>query len=72
MCVVDVNECTERTHNCGGNGLCTNTNGSYRCKCHHGYRGNDFECSGKNSCLLQLLFKLVEFSEKVKPVIFLT
>ena len=48
-CLIDINECTERTHNCSVNGLCTNMNGSYSCECHHGYMGNGFECPGKKS-----------------------
>ena len=50
VCVIDINECTERMHNCSVNDLCTNMNGSYRCGCHHGYRGNGFECFGENPC----------------------
>ena len=49
VCVIDINECTERTNNCSVNGLCTNVNGLYRCECRHGYMGNGFECPGKKS-----------------------
>ena len=61
VCVIDINECTEKTHNCSVNGLCTNTNGSYRCECRHGCRGNDFECSGENSCSFEAFFLLIFF-----------
>ena len=61
-CVIDINECTEQTHNCSVNGLCTNMIGTYRCECHQSCRGNGFECSGKVSCSLNFCFLLIFIS----------
>ena len=38
MINIDINECTEGTHNCTSNGNCENTEGSYVCHCVQGYR----------------------------------
>ncbi|HPS31436.1 MAG TPA: EGF domain-containing protein [bacterium] len=37
---VDINECTEGTHNCVMNATCTNTEGSFDCDCNSYYDGN--------------------------------
>lgn len=42
---IDVDECTLGTHNCDGNATCTNTSGSYICKCNQGYYGDGTSCS---------------------------
>lgn len=50
QCEVDVNECTTGSHNCTDiNGICTNTNGSFRCDCIAGYTltGSNI-CTGEN------------------------
>lgn len=43
---IDINECTEGTHNCAQN--CTDTDGSYVCSCNPGYRlaNNSHQCDG--------------------------
>ncbi|KAL9961265.1 hypothetical protein ACROYT_G030174 [Oculina patagonica] len=42
----DIDECIQGTHNCLADvATCTNTHGSYRCACNHGYEGD-----GKTSC----------------------
>ena len=43
----DVDECTSGTHNCDANAMCTNTIGSFSCKCNAGFTGNGQTCSGK-------------------------
>lgn len=46
----DVNECEKTELNdCGLNALCTNTNGSYSCRCKVGYQGDGVNCTGKDS-----------------------
>jgi len=45
--VPDVDECAETEAVCGGQGVCTNTLGSYACACPPGYRGNGMRCEGK-------------------------
>lgn len=45
----DIDECLEKTANCGKNTRCINRPGSYRCECNSGYIHNasntfEFEC----------------------------
>eukprot|EP00124_Ichthyophonus_hoferi_P005979 Ihof_evm1s1092 gene=Ihof_evmTU1s1092 len=42
---LDVNECTEMLHNCAETGNCTNTLGSFLCKCNYGHEGEGTECT---------------------------
>ena len=48
MCsIVDINECTSGQAECAQNALCTNTDGSYSCKCQPGYTGDPVKtCTG--------------------------
>ena len=47
----DVNECSDDDLNaCDREGICTNNDGSYTCKCETGYAGNGFKCEGENYC----------------------
>ena len=44
---IDIDECLDpSTHSCDSNANCTNTNGSYQCKCNQGYHGNGNTCTG--------------------------
>ena len=43
--LADINECVKGTP-CGYNANCTNTDGSYTCKCQSGYDGNGTNCTG--------------------------
>ena len=45
---IDIDECSTGTNNCDVNGICTNTIGSYSCKCKPGYIGNGTECFACN------------------------
>ena len=50
--IVDVNECTEGSHNCDTvNGACTNTEGNFTCACNDGFSGDGTTdgtgCTGK-------------------------
>ena len=56
----DINECATGTNNCNVNAVCTNTNGSFICRCQSGYIGDGVTCNGmrisiSNYHLLQLL-----------------
>ena len=43
----DKNECaTPETNQCNANSLCTNTEGSYVCRCLNGYQGDGLQCQG--------------------------
>jgi hypothetical protein len=48
----DVNECTANTDNCDANAGCTNTSGSFTCKCNSGYSGDGVTCTDKDECAL--------------------
>ena len=44
---LDIDECTEQTHNCcKEGGLCLNTKGSFCCTCKAGFTGNGYNCTG--------------------------
>ena len=44
---LDVDECTNSEKNeCDPNALCTNTIGSYLCRCVKGYEGDGRKCTG--------------------------
>lgn len=45
---IDSNECENSDSNsCDPNALCTNTEGSYICRCTRGYEGDGSICTGK-------------------------
>ena len=47
LIILDIDECSDKsTHSCDSNANCTNTDGSYQCKCHQGFAGNGHTCSG--------------------------
>ena len=46
-CTIDIDECIEETDNCDGNGICTNTDGSFTCLCEPGFSGDGVQCDGK-------------------------
>ena len=48
---IDFDECTETEHNCHKHATCVNSEGSYRCECNVGYRGDGFECDDHNECV---------------------
>ena len=46
--IADIDECTSSENNeCGPNALCSNTEGSYVCRCLSGYQGDGKNCTGK-------------------------
>ena len=44
--ILDINECTNKTHDCDADARCNNTIGSYTCHCNEGYYGNGTNCNG--------------------------
>ena len=44
-----MDECASGIHNCHVDATCTNTKGSFRCTCLHGYSGDGVSCVGKSS-----------------------
>ena len=51
--LTDDDECKENSDTCDKNAICTNTVGSFTCKCTEGYTGTgqDGECQGKKLCI---------------------
>lgn len=47
VALLDIDECTDKDRNdCDPNALCTNTEGSYVCRCLKGYEGDGRNCTG--------------------------
>ena len=57
---IDIDECAEGIHRCEHN--CSNTDGSYACRCAIGYRvgSNGYSCNGTH-------INLVKFSKLIGP-----
>ena len=43
---LDINECSDGSHDCDVNANCTNTVGSHDCTCKEGFTGDGRSCSG--------------------------
>ena len=50
--ILDIDECL--TSPCHANGICTNTEPSYSCKCQSGFIGDGFNCAGKANFFMDL------------------
>ena len=47
-----MDECTTKeTNDCDSNALCSNTDGSYVCRCNVGYFGDGRNCTGKSELI---------------------
>ena len=46
MLFLDVDECSDNSHNCDTQATCANTIGSFTCTCNDGYEGDGTTCSG--------------------------
>ena len=54
----DIDECSAViSNNCDVNAACTNTAGSFSCKCKRGYSGNGTNCKSKCMCLRMIKAK---------------
>ena len=47
----DINECLDGTSSCAATAICTDSIGSYECRCSIGYRGDGHECTGIITCI---------------------
>ena len=47
---MDYDECSHGEHECSPDGACTNSFGSYACKCNTGFSGDGFECFNSDEC----------------------
>ena len=48
---MDIDECEANTHKCTRYSTCSNTYGSYECRCDKGYTGDGLsECYDENEC----------------------
>ena len=50
LTVTDINECSERTHNCHESATCSDVVGGFICTCDTGFTGNGTFCEGKSGC----------------------
>ena len=75
--LLDIDECSDESHDCDINANCTNTNGSHICTCKEGYTGKGGSCQGtirldfekkQNTCSLQIIALL---SKKLAKIFFL-
>jgi hypothetical protein len=59
MIIVDIDECSEGSHTCGANRICTNTNGSFKCDCEIGFYENTktCTCTGINHTIINIMCK---------------
>ena len=57
--LTDVEECSLGTHTCDEHATCTNTKGSFTCRCNSGYHGTGYRCIGKALSILQDLFSYI-------------
>ena len=44
--IIEIDECSSSTHTCSKFANCTNTPGSFDCRCQDGYIGNGYHCQG--------------------------
>ena len=57
--VPDVDECASpETNECHLNAVCTNTEGTYVCRCKKGFSGNGKNCTGKIPKVFRFFFML--------------
>ena len=48
LALIDIDECADDSNNCDANAVCTNTPGSFTCRCKKGYEGaqDGLSCTG--------------------------
>ena len=65
---LDRDECSDNSHDCDENAICSNTRGSYICKCKMGFMGEGKNCEGMSLVgQYYLLFK-VSKTTKIKLI----
>ena len=65
---LDRDECSDNSHDCNENAICSNTRGSYICKCKMGFMGDGKNCEGMSLVgQYYLLFK-VSKTTKIKLI----
>ena len=63
--ISDKDECASREQNeCDPNALCTNTEGSYVCRCLRGYEGDGKTCEGRCRWILESCFVYILLGQK--------
>ena len=60
LCSVDMDECTDLTHECQNGGVCQNTIGNYTCSCGDGYLGE--HCETGLMCVFNLRVLCMNFT----------
>lgn len=58
--LIDMEECSLGTHTCHEHATCTNTKGSFTCRCNHGYHGTGYKCIGKALSMVDFVVYLQE------------
>ena len=51
----DINECLDGISSCAATAICTDTIGSYECRCPIGYKGDGHECTGIITCIFKAM-----------------
>ena len=51
----DINECLDGISSCAATAICTDTIGSYECRCPIGYKGDGHECTGIITCIFNAI-----------------
>lgn len=51
--ISDEDECASGANECDEHADCSNTRGSYECRCHQGFRGDGFSCRGKKNDVIR-------------------
>ena len=60
---IDIDECSENTHNCSKNARCINRLGDYDCLCEVGYEGDGMTCARKSINIKQTRLLSANFIE---------
>jgi len=66
---LDVNECSTNNGGCDSQAKCTNTIGSFTCKCNSGYSGDGFSCYGiirffLSIFIISFILSFIQFFDK--------